>query len=328
MVKLSDLTTIRVGGDVKNYFEISTKADLVEKVLFADEINSPLLVLGEGSNILPQDCNFTGVVIKTSYNKTSDSDAFKLLSDLSHLPPSLVGIPGTLGAAVVQNAGAYGMEICDFVSSVEVLDRETKKIIIMTVDEIKPTYRSTLFKESVGFNGGYSPRWIVLDVNYDFQIPLNKQIDTVYNSFYNTDDKSKQEILEIRDQKGMLSPNLAYGDKNDKDRRSCGSFFKNPQISENALKNLPDEIPRYKIENSEKEVSYRIPAAALIEASGISKGFTLDEIAYISSKHSLAITNPNLNEFAGKAIRELATHIQKQVFQKFHITLDVEPIIF
>ncbi|MDR0950343.1 MAG: FAD-binding protein [Candidatus Ancillula sp.] len=326
-MQLKELTTIHIGGEIDKFVECHSEEEIINSFKFADQNNLPILIIGEGSNLIPNDDEFKGFVIKDIRNDIVNNtySAGILLENIvkqiiDSNPNSeiraLSGIPGTIGGAVVQNAGAYGREFCDFLEYTRVYDRKTKKIIYLTNQNIEPGYRSTTLKNSI--QNQPSPRWIVLDVTINPN-PILKE-NTRGNH-------TREEILFSRSEKGTLSPNNDKGQANkiDNDRFSAGSFFKNPIISREkfAKMNLPENAPKYDVENPER---IKLSAAWLIENSGIPKGFSLPEsnIA-LSSKHTLAITNPN-QIGTRLEVEELAKYIQETVLKKYQIELSPEPI--
>lgn len=311
LARLSDFTTIGCGGKISNLFIANTTEELSAKVKFADQNNLALLVLGEGSNIVPFDGNFDGQVI---IDKTCKTMHTLVLDGI--LPPELAGIPGSLSACAVQNAGAYGYEICQFIDQVEVYDRETNMVKTFKNSDLKYGYRTSYFKKSIGYKNGFSPKDIVLKVTLK-----DYQSDSIARH-----QKKITEILTLRDSKGMLSPNLKWGNFTDYDRRSCGSFFTNPIISKEKLIDLQNvfgiEFKNWKVDNS----LYKISAAFLMEQCGINKGFTLDNVSQISSKHTLAI-RVNTNNGASRSVHNLMKYIQNTVKEMSDIDLHAEPII-
>jgi UDP-N-acetylmuramate dehydrogenase len=144
-------------------------------------------------------------------------------------------------------------------------------------------------------------------------------------------------VLELRASKGMVL------DPSDPDSVSCGSFFTNPIVSENFARGLPADAPRWVLEPEREDVavplgqepvlpapveptSVKLSAAWLIERSGISRGFALPgSKAAISSKHSLAITNPG--GATAEEVVELARYIRARVLSEFGLELQPEPNI-
>ncbi len=223
----------------------------------------------------------------------------------------LAGIPGTVGATPIQNVGAYGQEVSETIREVRALDRNTGEAVSLTAADCGFAYRASRFNTSeIG-------RWIVLSVTFSLRqggAPTLKYRDLAAH-FGDGATPSLVEIYhavrEIRGRKGMVV------DPSDPDSRSAGSFFKNPIIEE---ENTPENAPRFPATPG----SVKVPAAWLIEKSGLLKGQKLVGGIGISSKHPLALVNQN--DGTASDVAQSAKLIQKQVFETFKITLHPEPL--
>ncbi len=330
MTELSKYTSLRVGGPATTIVQVSSEAEIIAAIESAG--NSPILIIGGGTNVLVADSGFAGTVIRISNNsvesevdacsgatltigagenwdnfvKTTISRGFAGLETLS-------GIPGTVGAAPIQNIGAYGHEVSEFITRVRTYDREKKAIQTFTNAECQFSYRNSYFKEHPG-------RYVVLDVAFQLRIgemttPIT-YLELAKKLEIELGDKSsvvdcRSAVLELRANKGMLlSPD-------DHDSWSAGSFFTNPIISQQAADALPNAAPKWPLTDGRVKVS----AAWLIENSGIHKG---DELggARISSKHVLALTNSGTA--TASDIAALAKRARDHVQQAFGITLVAE----
>jgi UDP-N-acetylmuramate dehydrogenase len=215
---------------------------------------------------------------------------------------SLAGIPGTVGAAPIQNIGAYGQELSLTLHSLEFLDYATGEIEIMTKSDCQFGYRDSIFKRG--------KRGIVTWVEFQFFTDLPAAHSELLEA-------RVEEVIGQRASKGMVL------DDKDHDTWSCGSFFTNPIVSESFAKALPLDAPQWPTE-ADDGLTVKLSAAWLIENSGIHKGFNLPgSKAAISSKHALAITNRG--DATGEEVVELARFIQTQVSNKFGINLEPEP---
>jgi UDP-N-acetylmuramate dehydrogenase len=135
---LSRFTTFRIGGPADYYLEPKDRADLVNLIKYLKEINYPYIIIGNGSNVLISDEGIRGAAINLEYgftkivvnkNKVYAEAGIRLSKFvdvcIEHSlvgVENLAGIPGTLGGAILMNAGAYGGEISDHIKIVEVLD--------------------------------------------------------------------------------------------------------------------------------------------------------------------------------------------------------------
>ncbi len=154
---LSRFTTFRIGGPADYYLEPKDKSDLLNLVKYLREIKYPYILIGNGSNILISDEGIRGAAINLEYGFTKIevsknkvyAEAGVRLSKFVDVcvehslvgVENLAGIPGTLGGAILMNAGAYGGEISDFIKTVEVLDKD--RIKIMKKEECGFAYRKS-----------------------------------------------------------------------------------------------------------------------------------------------------------------------------------------
>jgi len=330
MTELSKYTSLRVGGPATKIVQVSTEAQIIAAIEEAGD--TPVLIMGGGTNVLIADKGFDGTVIRISNNSVQaevdacsgatltigageDWDVFvqtTINSGFAGLE-TLSGIPGTVGAAPIQNIGAYGHEVSEFITRVRTYDRELKEIYTFTNSQCEFTYRNSYFKAHPG-------RYVVLDVQFqlrigEFSAPIT-YLELSKKLGIEPGDKApvaatRTAVLELRASKGMLlSPD-------DHDSWSAGSFFTNPIISQQAADALPDAAPKWPLNDGRVKIS----AAWLIENAGMHKG---DEVggARISTKHVLALTNSG--DATAADIAELAKRARDQVKSIFGITLEAE----
>lgn len=332
MNRLSNFTTLRVGGPAQKIVHAHSEDELIQFVNAADEANEPVLILGGGSNLLISDAGFAGTVIRVEskgnaldYDACSggmievsageDWDEFVALTiekgfaDLE----SLSGIPGTVGGAPIQNIGAYGHEVSETISRVRVYDRKVKEIKTFAAADCKFGYRDSIFKSD-------KDRYVVLTVT--FQLRKGEQsLPITYAELANhlnvsMGDRAPVEdvrnaVLELRARKGMLL------DSSDNQIKSAGSFFINPIISKAEADKLPADAPRWPQPDGKVKTS----AAWLMEHAGVTKGEKFAG-AQISERHVLALTNSGSAK--AEDIVQLAKTSQKRVLEKFGIELKAE----
>ena len=327
--KLSDHTTLRVGGLATTVCEIQSPSDIQD---FVHEYgNQDFFVLGGGSNIVAPDHEIkTPIAYMQLVNSSTKTDgdfveinvgAGMLWDDfvadavdqgLSGVE-TLSGIPGTVGASPIQNIGAYGSEVNSSIKSVQLVDGTTGKSRILTNEELKFSYRFSILKN-------LTSRFIIENVTFRLKRDRNSKITNypqVAESLNIKPGESvsikelRKTILEIRKSKGMIL------NSTDHDTFSVGSFFINPIMEKDKV---PVNAPMYENQSGKVKTS----AAWLIEQAGFEKGFRLGG-AMISSKHTLAIANSG-NATAEDVI-ELSNLIISGVMQKFGIELTIEPRI-
>ncbi|MEY2628299.1 MAG: hypothetical protein RL066_115 [Actinomycetota bacterium] len=330
MTELSKYTSFRVGGPATKIVQVSTEAEIIAAIEEAGD--SPILIMGGGTNVLIADKGFEGTVIRISNNSVQaevdacsgatltigageDWDTFvQTTIDRGFAGlETLSGIPGTVGAAPIQNIGAYGHEISEFITRVRTYDRQEKALKTFTNSECEFSYRNSYFKSHPG-------RYVIIEVQFqirrgEFSDPIT-YVELSKKLGIEPGEKApvvatRAAVLELRASKGMLLKN------DDHDSWSAGSFFTNPIISQQAADLLPNAAPKWPLNDGRVKVS----AAWLIENSGIHKG---DELggARISTKHVLALSNSG-NATAAD-IAELAKRARNQVKEVFGITLEAE----
>ena len=236
---------------------------------------------------------------------------------------ALAGIPGTVGAAPVQNIGAYGQELADVLERIEVVEAETGEIRWVSASELGLGYRTSALKrrelralvlrvvlrlQRVGDAAGAAVRYAqlakALGVELGDRVPVAQQRDAV---------------LRLRASKGMVL------DPGDPDTRSSGSFFVNPVVQREFVVDLPEDAPQFDAgADKDGRPLVKLSAAWLIDHAGVKRGFALPGSgAAISSKHTLAITNHD--GATAEQIAELARFVRARVMQEFGVLLVPEP---
>lgn len=341
---IAPYTTINLGGEAELFSICYSEKDLMECVRLATEKKKSIKIISGGSNVIFPDEGFKGMVIKLSGKKINviedkiDSvfvntwagtewDSFvewSVDNELSGIE-CLSGIPGSCGATVIQNVGAYGQEVCNVIKEVIAFDIDKGEYKNIKNKDCEFGYRTSVFK-----NKAYRNRYIIVNVvfelsksqieNYSYpdlknEIKKNKK----YNKYSRLEKLKfvRDAVIKIRRSKSMIY------DKSDPDSISCGSFFLNPILNQEQFQNfyrLSKEKnlnpPFFKMDDN-----YKIPAAFLIESSGFYKGYIKDG-AGISKKHSLALVNYGCT---AKSLLNLAEEIREKVKNNFGIILQIEP---
>lgn len=366
--RFAELTTIRVGGPIEQLIIARTRDELVEHARELWGSGEPWMLLGGGSNTVVADEGFEGKVLlvrNEGVDRVIDDtvgDGVRLRVQAGQDWDALVafcvaqgwagiealsGIPGLAGAAPVQNIGAYGAELKEVLHSIEFLDSMTGEVLRLCASELEFGYRTSSIKQgregvvlsidlllhsdSGGLSApiGYEQLASALGVSVGERVPLRVLRDAV---------------MRLRASKGMVL------DAEDHDSWSSGSFFTNPIVSEQFSRNLPDDVPRFLVEDDEPEAItisiedlergvipampvpaeprlVKLSAAWLIEHAGVSKGFRLPGSgAAISSKHTLAITNRGAA--SAEDVAQLARLVIQRVQQEFGVLLVPEPNLY
>ena len=315
------------GIDVKSKHFIDVKSiDELQAVLNQNQLEN-LLVLGGGSNLLltkdfegltlriqnrgieivEQDDRKARVKVAAGEN-WHDFVLWCLENDLGGVE-NLALIPGNVGAAPIQNIGAYGVELREVFESCEAISIETGEVKIFKKDECDFGYRNSIFKNTL------KGKYIIFSVQFN----LNKPPHALNISYKGLSEKLEgkiiniqsiaQAVIEIRTSK---LPDL-------KKIGNCGSFFKNPVITLikfNDLKQQYPDIPHY----PDQEGKIKIPAAWLIDTLGY-KGYRNHD-AGVHPNQALVLVNHG--NATGAEIKKLAQQIRNKVKEKFAINLEFE----
>ena len=318
---LKENNLLKIDSTAKFFIEIFDLEYLKNIQNFTSTKKINFCILGEGSNVvLPNLLN--KVVIKISFNEISIEDnlisvgagknwddfvLWSLDNGYSGLE-NLSGIPGSIGAAPIQNIGAYGSEVSDFIEEVICFDMESNSLVSFSNENCKFSYRQSIFQEKDSL--------IVVKVKFKLTKDFHPNLEYEDLHFLKSEGISpfiiRKHILKIR--KAKIS--------DPKEHPNVGSFFKNPIISLDELENLKQILPSIKF-YSNKDNKVKISAAFLIESLNL-KGFVLNN-ARVSEKHSLVLENKSEKS---EDILDLASHIQSSVLDKYNINLEIEPQIF
>ncbi|MCT7903972.1 UDP-N-acetylenolpyruvoylglucosamine reductase [Candidatus Ornithobacterium hominis] len=322
---LQAYNTMNVKVVAKQWVEINQETELEE--LFSKPLEK-FYVLGGGSNVLFRS-DFDGVILKIN-NKGieeihNDENVeiiaqagenwhrfvqFTLSKNYGGLE-NLSLIPGTVGAAPIQNIGAYGVEVKDLITNVYGFDVEEKKMKVFANSECQFGYRDSIFKKEL------KEKFIITRVGFKLS-KKNHQLRLGYGS-----------ILETLKQKNIQNPSIQEVSQavieiresklpNPEKEPNTGSFFKNPVISEENFLSLQKKctgIPFYEVDGGIK-----VPAGWLIEHAGW-KGRKQNEIG-VHPRQALVIVN--YGNPSGKAVFDFSEQIIKDVAEKFGITLERE----
>lgn len=286
-------------------------ADLCNLVREAEEFR----ILGEGSNVVMSADRFpllVQIAMKGIESSTRGTDVFVKVkagenwSDLVDTTAarglygmeSLALIPGSVGAAPVQNIGAYGQEVGNVISEVEVLDMQTGKVRLFTPDECRFGYRSSVFKRT-------ESRFLVI-------LSVTFKLSTLAGALTETPLQIAEGIKSTRRSK-LPDPNI---------QPNVGSFFHNPVLSSadiERLKRLFNTMPVFPHGNA-----FKVPAAWFIEKAGW-KGHREGDVG-VSEKHALVMVNHGAA--SAEPLLRLASKVVSDVESKFGVRLNMEPALF
>lgn len=319
------------GLDVNAAFFVEVKSveDFIEVLQSDIAKTNEILVLGGGSNILLTK-DFDGLVIKNNYRgKSTEEDEngdilvtaesgenwhefvlYTVNKGLGGLE-NLSLIPGTVGAAPMQNIGAYGVEIKDVFVTLEALNRETLIVESFDNEQCQFGYRESIFKHEA------KGKYIILSVT--FRLSKTPNLNLGYGAINDTLAEMGIENPSIADVSAAVISIRQSKLPDPKEIGNSGSFFKNPEIPKvqfEGLKETYPNIPSYPI----SEEIVKVPAGWLIEQAGW-KGKRFGEIG-VHAKQALVLVNYGAGK--GQDIANLSEEIKASVFEKFGIKLNVE----
>lgn len=239
---LKSFNTYGVGGKAKYFLIAEKKSDFIEALEFANEKNIPLLVLGRGSNVLFSEKDYPGLVVLNNLKgikRTDDKVEIASGNTIAELTKFtidegltgvefLAGVPGSIGGAIVGNAGCFGGEIGEKTESIEILNLKNSQIENIDGKKADFTYRKSIFKHDLPA--------IILSV--------------VLNLQQSTSEKVVEKSRDIMEKRRAKDPK----------GRTCGSFFKNVEV-----KNAPEKLIK---EIETRGIDGNIPAGKLIDEAG------------------------------------------------------------
>lgn len=312
--------SLNVSSKTSHLFELTSPDQLLE---IADQLKQPFYILGEGSNTLFIDGTAPNILLpKFKGIEFEERDSYYLLKVMAGENwhelvancvekgigglENLALIPGSVGAAPVQNIGAYGVEFADFCHSVHWFNFETNEIEILAPEQCNFSYRNSIFKQELKNKGLITQVCLKLPKQWAAKLSyagLNTLPCVV------TPKQVMQKVIEIRQSKlpdPLVLPN-------------AGSFFKNPEVSLVFFQRLVEdfgEMPNYPLPNG----NVKLAAGWLIEQAGL-KGYKNNGVG-VHNKQALVLVNYNSDN--GADIWALAQYVQQTVFEKFAIHLEPE----
>lgn len=331
-IPLSTLTTMRLGGNASYVAEVTTPEQLQQVYQNAKKMNQPVYVIGGGSNLIAHDDGFAGVIILNkipgidiiaddSTSTTIRAGGGEIWDDLVKFSvdrnlagiEAMSGIPGTVGAAPVQNIGAYGQELADTFISLEAYDTATDSFATLTWEDCGFSYRHSIFR------GDSAGRYIISAVTLalDKRVPeppfyesLQKYLDANDIHEYSVQ-TIRVAVLAIRENKLPDPAKLP----------NAGSFFKNAIVEQWKVDELRKEypnMPTFAVDDK----NAKIPAGWLIEQCEL-KGQIINGMK-VHDGNAVVLINDSATSYADlAAARE---EIIGAVRDKFQIILQQEPL--
>ena len=331
-IPLKNYTTMRLGGNARFMTEVHTPEEAAEVYRNAKSQQLPVFVLGGGSNLIVHDEGFNGLVIRNRIPgfEIIDDQAGHIIIRIGagenwdnvvkrSVDMNLTGIeamsaiPGTAGAAPVQNVGAYGQEIADTLVSLDAYDSQTDRFVSLQNADCGFSYRHSIFR------GDAAGRYIITNITVKLyktppQPPFYKAIEdyfAAHNITLFTPQIIRDAVVAIRADK-LPDPTVTP---------NTGSFFKNAIVEDWQLTDLRKEypdIPTYDMPDG----NFKVPTGWLIEQVGL-KGTTLHGMR-VHDKNALVLINESATSYQDLA--SARDEIIGAVRDKFRITISQEPL--
>lgn len=327
-VELEALNTLHVPARARFFVEVHSAEELVWALDWAAERDHKVLILGGGSNLVFAG-DFDGLVVRLAirgrcWEHVEDHRATLALGAGENwheavLYASRAGyrgienlalIPGTAGAAPVQNIGAYGVELCDCLESVTALDRKTGELITLDNAECRFAYRDSLFKHTPG-------RYVITEI----RLGLSRSRPLVLGY------RDLEDYLGDTPQSALTPLQVAEAVMAIRRRKlpdpaiipNAGSFFKNPVVDGATFETLKARHPE--IVAYPQEQGVKLAAAWLIDQCGW-KGFRNARVG-VHNRQALVLINHSGGN--GSDILSLAKKIGQSVERRFGVSLEMEP---
>ena len=326
---LRDFNSLALPAKAEYFCSVDNINQLQQALAYAQQNELNITPIGGGSNLVLAG-DISGLVLHVNFKNVSTSREIDNSIDISvgagenwhdfvalclkngwHGLENLALIPGNIGAAPIQNIGAYGVELSQFLQSVNVVNIEASEAEVLTCKDCAFGYRTSIFKQSgmdkyiiTAVNLRLSTQPIV-NIHYPALVEVMKGVEATPQNVFKA-------VCEIRSSK-LPDP---------KDIPNVGSFFKNPIISNQQAQDLIakyPEMPLYPLQDS----LTKIAAAWLIEHCGF-KGARHGKVG-VHHQQALVLVNFEGN---GQDILQLAESIKSKVAEKFAVELEIEPRIY
>lgn len=323
-ITLAQYTTFKIGGPAKFFAVCKSEDDLVEIVNFAKGKKLPIFILGGGSNILISDKGYKGLVIKMEIDGTDlsavsagagiiwDDFVAETVANGLYGLENLSAIPGTVGAAPVQNIGAYGMDVSRAVLSVRALDTKSMKFIELSNADCKFDYRDSVFKHEKG-------RYVITRV--DFKLTTGGKVNIEYKDlkeyFQDRISVSRSDLAGVRE--AVVSIRAAKL-PDWKKWGTAGSYFKNPIISKKKFESLKKKYPGLP-GFPESDGSIKISLGWVLDKVCNFKGLSMGRVKIYEKQALVIVASAGAT---AEEVMKLAQELMREVKKKTGIMIEGE----
>jgi UDP-N-acetylmuramate dehydrogenase len=324
---LKKLNTMAVPAQAKALCVASSEQEILEALSYAKHQKLPILILGDGSNtvflsdyngliilnrvkgirVLREDRD--SIVVSVSAGENWHEFVQTCVSNCWFGLENLALIPGLVGAAPIQNIGAYGAELKDYLVSVSIIDLDSAKPATLDREQCQFAYRDSAFKRQLANKTVITSVTLKLSKTPSVNLSYPALADALKTAPSPTPKDVFDAVCNLRREKLPLPSEIP----------NSGSFFKNPIVDAQRYLQLKFEHPTMPAFSTAGK--YKLPAAWLIEQAGW-KDRTIDGVC-VHQRQALVVINPH--GVSGAAIYKFATAIQSDIAEKFAVNLEIEP---
>lgn len=325
--------SLALACSARQFITANDEQQIIDALKFAQQHGVQPLILGEGSNIVLAAATLDCVIHIASSGKQligDDEDYYYLnvaagenwnelvdycVANHYYGIENLALIPGSVGAAPVQNIGAYGVELQAFVHELSYVDTAAHTLQVMSADDCQFAYRDSIFK------GALQDKAVISSVTFKLAKKecLNLSYAGIKQELNATNDsidarQLRDAVVRIRRRKLPDPANLP----------NAGSFFKNPIVDQSTLTHLQSKFPALVFYPLEREAQVKLAAGWLIDQAGW-KGYRVGNVG-VHEQQALVLINHG--GATGAEILALAAAIQTSVLAKFSVALELEPRVY
>ncbi|MBF7687303.1 UDP-N-acetylmuramate dehydrogenase [Acinetobacter rathckeae] len=327
-VQLQAFNSLKLSAIASHYCKIYSHSDLIAALAFADQSQLNCVILSGGSNVLlPEQLNALVLHMQIQGISVVEETAESVIIDVAagenwhqfvmystdkqwYGLQNLALIPGLVGASPVQNIGAYGVEVGEFIASVYVYDRFTQTFVHLMANECDFSYRNSIFKQN-------PTRYVIVSVR--FKLYKTPSLKLAYGDLKTavgeekTAENLQQQVINIR--RSKLPDPAQYP--------NAGSFFKNPIITSTQYQQLIVQFPNM---------------PNYLQANGyvkVAAGWLIEQAGWKGRKHGVvgmferqALVLVNYDQAGLHDVQQTYTLVQQAVQQQFAIWLEPEPVRF
>ncbi len=332
---LAGFNTLSIPAIAERFIEVTTPEQLREELASLQASGlQPALILGGGSNVVLTQPRYPVVLhlqmkgirfrgdghVTVAAGENWHGFVERTLEHKCYGLENLALIPGSCGAAPIQNIGAYGVEIGEFVTAVRAMHRQSGEIRSFSADECRFAYRDSYFK------GPEGRQWIILslDLQLRTQARLNLAYPELAAAWAAQSEWLNESELQIADEAQRLARVVAalrrYKLPDPAVTPNSGSFFKNPIVDAQRFEDLQMRWPGivgYPLAGGQ----VKLAAGWLIDRAG-HKGSVSGGVG-LHHRQALVLVNPG--RCSGAAVLDFASRIQQDIARHFAVNLEIEP---